>query len=95
MTSTVVVRSVSGVLFEMDVPAAGHARERWDGQIANGELTVVTDPVVWVEVPGGGARLQLAATAPVAGDMAATAVRRGRPPKVTDAALDAAPDVEE
>lgn len=51
---TMVVRSASGVLFEMDVPAEGTmARERFDQQVAKGDLSLVADPVCWVEVPLG------------------------------------------
>lgn len=51
---TMVVRSASGVLFEMDVPAEGTmARERFEQQVAKGDLSLVSDPVCWVEVPLG------------------------------------------
>lgn len=97
MTSTVVVRSVSGVLFEMDVPAAGHARDLWDHRLANGDLVVVVDPVVWVDVAGGGRQLVLATGVPAeAPGVASGAPRRGRPPKVREFAESAveAPPVE-
>lgn len=51
---TVVVRSTSGVLFEMDVPAVGTmARERYDQQLATGDLSIVTAPTEWVEIQLG------------------------------------------
>lgn len=79
MSSTVVVRSASGVLFEMDVPAAGHALELWEEKLRKGDLEVVTAPVVWVDAGDGARRLVLASTAPVE---VSEAPRRGRPPKV-------------
>jgi hypothetical protein len=83
MTSPVVVRSASGVLFEMDVPAADHARELWDHKIAKGDLVIVNDPVMWVDAGDGARVLQLAPTAsPEAPSVAPDAPRRGRPPKV-------------
>lgn len=95
MTSPVVVRSVSGVLFEMDVPAAGHARDLWDHKLAKGDLVIVVDPVVWVDVVGGGRQLVLAPEVPVeAPSVASDAPRRGRPPKVrdiTESAVEAPP----
>lgn len=84
MSSPVVVRSASGVLFEMDVPAAGHALELWHEKLAKGDLVLVSDPVEWVDA--GGARvLQVVPTvSPEAPSVAPDAPRRGRPPKVRD-----------
>ena len=83
MSSTVVVRSASGVLFEMDVPAAGHALELWEEKLRNGDLEVVAAPVVWVEVGDGARQLRLAPTVPVeVSGVPSEAPRRGRPPKV-------------
>lgn len=86
--TTVVVRSGSGVLFEMDVPAAGHAAELWQEKIAKGDLVIVTDPVAWVDAGEGARRLVVVATVPRAEASPVEAVpaeapRRGRPPKVT------------
>lgn len=83
MSSTVVVRSASGVLFEMDVPAAGHALELWEEKLRKGDLEVVAAPVVWVEVGDGARQLRLAPTVPVeVSGVPSGAPRRGRPPKV-------------
>lgn len=40
---TVFVRSTSGVIFEMDVPKVGHARERFDEAIAKGDLVLIDE----------------------------------------------------
>lgn len=83
MTSVVVVRSASGVLFEMDAPVAGHALELWEEKLRKGDLSIVDTPVVWVDAGDGARRLQLAPTAsPEAPSVAPDAPRRGRPPKV-------------
>lgn len=93
MSSTVVVRSASGVLFEMDVPAAGHALELWEEKLRKGDLCVVDAPVVWVDAGDGARRLELAPTvSPEAPSVAFDAPRRGRPPKVqasTESAVEA------
>ena len=95
MTSPVVVRSVSGVLFEMDVPAAGHARELWEEKLRKGDLVIVSDPVVWVDGADGARCLTFAPTASSeAPSVSSDAPRRGRPPKVRDiaeSAVEAAP----
>ena len=57
MSGSVVVRSDSGVLLEMDVPESGHGRERFDDAVAAGRLTVVETPVEWVERPDGSRHL--------------------------------------
>lgn len=57
MSETVIVRSESGVLFEMDVPVGLLAKERFDESIATGRLTIVTTPVKWVEMTEGAKRL--------------------------------------
>lgn len=50
----VVVRSTSGVLFEMDVPPEGTMpRERYEQQLASGDLVLVTVPTEWVEIQLG------------------------------------------
>ena len=54
---SVIVRSESGVLFEMDVPVGALAKERFDESIATGRLTIVTTPVKWVETTEGAKRL--------------------------------------
>ena len=83
MPSTVVVRSASGVLFEMDVPAAGHALELWEEKLRKGDLVVVDAPVVWVEVGDGARQLRLASSvAAEVSEVPSEAPRRGRPPKV-------------
>jgi hypothetical protein len=83
MTSTVVVRSASGVLFEMDVPAAGHALELWEEKLRKGDLSIIDTPVVWVDAGDGARRLQPASNvSPEAPSVAPDAPRRGRPPKV-------------
>ncbi|MBK9181409.1 MAG: hypothetical protein IPM45_18005 [Acidimicrobiales bacterium] len=47
-------RGAGGVVVELDVPAAGtHQRERFDAQLAAGELIPVAR-AVRVDVPGGG-----------------------------------------
>lgn len=91
MPSTVVVRSASGVLFEMDVPAAGHALELWNEKLAKGDLAIVDQPVEWFESADGTRNLRLAT---VQSDTP-EAPRRGRPPKVqapTPLAVEATPD---
>jgi len=55
--TTVVVRSESGVLMEMDVPVGTLARERFDQAIASGRLAIVDTPVKWVETTEGAKRL--------------------------------------
>jgi hypothetical protein len=55
--TTVVVRSESGVLMEMDVPVGALACERFDQAIADGRLTIVDTPVKWVETTEGAKRL--------------------------------------
>lgn len=86
MSSTVVVRSASGVLFEMDVPAAGHALELWEEKLRKGELQIISEPVEWVEHDGA-RKLQLAAPAvaaePEPDQVEPEPKRRGRPPKLT------------
>jgi uncharacterized linocin/CFP29 family protein len=54
---SVIVRSESGVLFEMDVPVGALAKERFDESIATGRLTIVNTPVKWVETTEGAKRL--------------------------------------
>lgn len=42
---TVMVRGRGGAVYEMDVPTAGHALDRWQEKIANGDLEILpTDP---------------------------------------------------
>lgn len=41
--STVVVRGSGGAVFAMDVPASGHALDRWNEQIAKGDLVVIDE----------------------------------------------------
>lgn len=97
MTSVVVVRSASGVLFEMDVPAAGHARELWNEKLAKGDLALVSEPVEWVDAGDGARKLVASTTTPTeAPSVAPDAPRRGRPPKVRESAESAveAPPVE-
>ena len=93
MPDTVVVRGSGGGLFEVDVPTAGHARERWEEQFAKGDLSVVTG-ARWVDNLDGSRSLTIAppvaATEPQTvtpdddGDVSPEPVRRGpgRPPKV-------------
>lgn len=40
---TVFVRSTSGVILQMDVPATSHARERFDQSVAKGDLALVDE----------------------------------------------------
>ncbi len=83
MPDTVVVLGSGGGLMEVDRPARGHAAELFDQRLATGELTIVTDPVEWVEVPGGGRKLQLVTTGDTgAAEVAQEPRRRGRPLKV-------------
>lgn len=98
MTSTVVVRSASGVLFEMDVPAAGHALELWNEKLAKGDLVLVDSPVEWVADPDGTRRLIDSTTPAEAPSVSPDAPRRGRPPKVqaiAEPAVEADPVEEE
>jgi hypothetical protein len=57
--TTVVVRTSGGSFLAMDVPVGGtHARERFDGQVAKGDLAVVPDDYVeLVTDPDGTSRL--------------------------------------
>jgi hypothetical protein len=95
MPEVVVVRGSGGAIFEMDVPTRAHAAELFAERIASGELVIVTDPVEWVEVPGGGRKLMLALGVPAeVPSVASDAPRRGRPPKVresAESAVEAAP----
>lgn len=84
MSSPVVVRSGSGVLFEMDAPAAGHALELWNEKLRKGELNIVDSPVEWVTDPDGTRRLIDSTVPAVAPGESPAAPRRGRPPKVRD-----------
>jgi len=72
---TVVVRSDSGVLFEMDVPTGVLALERYEQAIASGRLVVVDTPVKWVDGPEGSKFL-----VDVEPEPAAEARKRGRKP---------------
>ena len=77
MSETVVVRGAGGSTFVVDVPARGHARERWDEQIAKGDIVIVgpADPE-----PEATPAPELAA------DEVPEVVspRRGRPPKLQE-----------
>lgn len=65
MVDTIIVRSTSGVLFEFDVPTAALAKERFDQQIAKGDLSVVPrDAVEWITRPDGSKVLVDRAPAP-------------------------------
>ncbi len=52
MTATVFVRGAGGTIFEMDVPSGGHALERWEQQLARGDLAIVS-AAEWVTRPDG------------------------------------------
>ena len=98
MPDVVVVRGSGGSLFEMDVPTRGHAAEIFEQAIALGELTIVTDPVEWVEINGArhlrfvdpalipdpGAEVDVEPEAALEPEAAPR--RRGRPPKVREEA---------
>ena len=56
MTETVFVRGAGGALFEMDVPTAGHALERYEEAIRKGDLSVVPH-AEWVERADGSRHL--------------------------------------
>ena len=56
MTETVFVRGAGGALFEMDVPKAGHALERYEEAIRKGDLSVVPH-AEWVTRPDGSRHL--------------------------------------
>lgn len=56
MTETVFVRGAGGALFEMDVPTAGHALERYEEAIRKGDLSVVPH-AEWVTRPDGSRHL--------------------------------------
>ena len=101
MPDVIVVRGTGGGLIEIDRPTRGHAADLFEQRLAAGELTIVTDPVEWVDVPGGGRKLQLATVAdaaptidPEAPSVAQEPRRRGRPPKVRDDA-DSAPEADD
>ena len=94
MPEVVVVRGSGGVLYEMDVPTRGHALERWEEAFAKGDLTIVTDPVEWVDVGDGVRQLRLVTSPAEAASVPADGPRRGRPPKVqasAESAVEAAP----
>ena len=59
MSSTVVVRGAGGAIIEMDVPASGHALERWNEMLAKGDLVIVEDPVEWVDAGEGATQLRV------------------------------------
>lgn len=92
MSSTVVVRGSGGFIFEMDAPAAGHALELFDERVAKGELTIITDPVEWVDGPDGSRHLVLAAQSEPAED--APTGRRGRKAQAAEPTEDSAPTEE-
>lgn len=46
--ATAYVRGAGGAIFEMDIPTAGMALERWEAALEKGELTIV-DHAHWVE----------------------------------------------
>ncbi len=101
MPDVIVVRGSGGGLIEMDRPTRGHAADLFEQRLAAGELTIITDPVEWVDVPGGGRKLQLAVITDDAGtvdaeppSVAQEPRRRGRPPKVRDDA-ESAPEADD
>lgn len=61
MTDTVFVRGTGGAIFEMDIPTSLHARERFDQQVAKGDLTVIPH-AVWVERADGSRYLTVPVT---------------------------------
>ena len=70
MTDTVFARGAGGALFQMDVPKAGHALERWEEALRKGDLTIVP-AAEWVARADGSRYLvvpvpEAAATAPKA-----------------------------
>lgn len=77
---TVQARGSGGFIQEMDVPAAGPARERWDEQIAKGDIVIVTG-AEWVDYPDGSRQLVMPDPAPAEVDPPKRGP--GRPPKVT------------
>jgi len=81
--TTVVVRSESGVLMEMDIPVGTLARERFDQAIANGQLSIVDTPVRWVDGTEGAKFL--VDDVPAEPTPAAEPVKRGRKPAAADA----------
>jgi hypothetical protein len=85
--TTVVVRSESGVLMEMDVPVGALARERFDEAIAGGRLTIVDTPVKWVDGNEGAKFLVDAEpeAEPTPTAEPAEQVKRGRKPAAADA----------
>jgi len=62
MTETVFVRGEGGALFEMDVPKAGHALERYEEGLRKGLLTIVPN-AEWVERADGSRYLVVPAPA--------------------------------
>jgi hypothetical protein len=85
--TTVVVRSESGVLMEMDVPVGTLARERFDQAIASGRLAIVDTPVKWVDGNEGAKFLvdDVPAEPTPEPTPAAEPVKRGRKPAAADA----------
>jgi len=78
MTETVFVRGAGGALFEMDVPTAGHALERYEEAIRKGDLSVVPH-AEWVERADGSRYL-------VIPDPVETPTPKAKPPKAATAA---------
>jgi hypothetical protein len=76
MTSTVVVRGSAGAIYTMDVPAAGHLREIFDGKLLDGSLSIIEGELSTGDTPT------------VAPDDPPPAPRRGRPPRVQPLAVE-------
>ena len=86
--ATVFVRGAGGALFEMDVPTAGHALERWEQALAKGDLTLIP-LAVWEERVDGSRHLVV--PTPEATEAAPAEPKPKGGKKLTPEATEAAP----
>lgn len=81
MSEVIYARGAGGTILQFDEDKlVGFARERFDEQVAKGDLAIVTDPVEWVERADGSRHLQLTAAAaqPKSAEQAAPKKRRSK-----------------